>query len=115
AVVGLRSSSLAARLKAIYGSVDNLDAFVGMVCEPHLPGSELGQLQNAIWKKQFVALRDGDRFFYANDDYLNNVVVGQYGIKYKFTLAQVIANNTDATVQPNAFLAEIEPGADTIG
>src|SRR5439155_12623560 len=66
AVASLRASPLAARLKALYGSVDNVDVFVGMVCEPHLPGSELGQLQNAIWKKQFVALRDGDRFFYAN-------------------------------------------------
>ena len=29
---------LAARLRAIYGSVNNVDAFVGMVAEPHLPG-----------------------------------------------------------------------------
>jgi hypothetical protein len=49
AVVGLRGSTLAARLKALYGSPDNMDSFVGMVCEPHLPGSELGELQNAIW------------------------------------------------------------------
>ena len=34
---GVRRTTLAARLKAIYGSVDKVDAFVGMVSEPHVP------------------------------------------------------------------------------
>ena len=51
--------------KAIYGSVDKVDAFVGMVSEPHLAGTELGPLQLAIWKRQFGVLEDGDRFFAA--------------------------------------------------
>ncbi len=38
-----------------------------MVAEPHVTGTEFGPLQLAIWKRQFTALRDGDRFFYAND------------------------------------------------
>ena len=46
---------------------NRVDAFVGMVAEQHVPGTEFGELQLAIWKKQFQALRDGDRFFYAND------------------------------------------------
>src|SRR5207253_9205188 len=100
---------------ATSGSVGNPDAFAGMVCEPHLPGSELGELQNAIWTAQFTALRDGDRFFYANDDYLNNVVVGQYGIDYRQTLAQVIATDSNANVQANVFKAPIQPGADSVG
>jgi len=64
AVTGVRRTTLAARLKAIHGEVTRLDAFVGMVSEPHLPGSELGELQHAMWKAQFEALRDGDRFHY---------------------------------------------------
>src|SRR2546428_114576 len=67
AVVGVRRTTLAARLKAIYGSVDKLDAFVGMVSERHVAGTEFGALQLAMWKKQFEAVRDGDRFFYQND------------------------------------------------
>jgi Animal haem peroxidase len=67
AVVGVRRTTLAARLKAIYGDVDNMDAFVGMASEQHVPGTEFGELQLAIWKKQFEALRDCDRFFYLND------------------------------------------------
>ena len=38
AVVGVRRTTLAARLKAIYGNVDQVDAFVGMLAEPHVPG-----------------------------------------------------------------------------
>ena len=39
AVTGVRRTPLAARLKAIYGEVDRVDAFVGMVSEPQLPSS----------------------------------------------------------------------------
>jgi hypothetical protein len=112
----LRGSSLAARLKAVYdGNVDAVDSFAGMVAEPHAPGFELGELQLAIWKKQFENLRNGDRFFYANDSYLNDVIVGQYGITYKRTLAELIEDNTDTEVQANVFKAPIEAGSDSIG
>ncbi len=89
AVAGTRGSSLAARLKAIYGSVTNLDAFVGMVSEPEVHGSELGPLQYALWRRQFEALRDGDRFFYANDPSLA-AIKSAYGITYEQTLAQLL-------------------------
>lgn len=97
AVRGVRHSTLAARLKAIYGSVDSVDAFVGMVSEPHMPGSDLGELQNAIWRTQFRNLRDGDRYFYANDRMLNRIA-RRYGISYKRRLAEVIADNTSVEV-----------------
>ena len=70
AVVGIRRTTLAARLKAVYGNVDRLDAFVGMLSERHVAGTEFGPLQLAMWKRQFDALRDGDRFFYLNDPVL---------------------------------------------
>jgi Animal haem peroxidase len=50
----------------VYGEdPSQLDAFVGVVAEPHVPGTEFRELQLAIWRRQFEALRDGDRFFYA--------------------------------------------------
>jgi Animal haem peroxidase len=101
-VSAIRGSTLAARLKAIYGSVNKVDAFVGMVCEPHLAGSEMGALQNAIWTKQFVALRDGDRFFYGNDPTLATIR-NRYGIDFRHTLAEIINLNTSAHVQPDVF------------
>jgi hypothetical protein len=94
AVTGTRRTTLAARLRAIYGSVDKVDAFVGMVSEKHIPGTEFGPLQLAIWRKQFTSLRDGDRFFYLNDPALPLIRV-TFGIDYRRTLAQVIADNTD--------------------
>jgi len=105
AVRVVKRCSVAARLKAIYGSVSNVDAFTGMVAEKHLTGSELGELQTAIWKDQFGAMREGDRFFYANDP-LQPFIRNNFGIDYRRTLAQVIASNTDipaAQLQANVF------------
>jgi hypothetical protein len=104
AVTGVRRTTVAARLKAIYGSVDKVDAFVGMVSEKHLPGTEFGPLQLAIWKKQFEALRDGDRFFYLNDPDLQTISQ-TYGISYQHTLAELINLDAGVTVQPNVFKA----------
>jgi hypothetical protein len=104
AVYGTRESTLAARLKAIYGSVDNVDAFVGMMSEPHVWGTEFGPLQLALWRKQFTALRDGDRFFYLNDPVLGQIQ-RMFGITYKHTLAQLIALNTD--VRPSSLRANV--------
>jgi hypothetical protein len=102
AVSGVRRTSLASRLAAVYGDVARLDGFVGMLSEPHVPGTELGALQLAMWKRQFEALRDGDRFFYANDPALKEIQ-RRYGITYRRTLAQLIVANTGARVQANAF------------
>jgi hypothetical protein len=79
-----------------------MDAFVGMVSEPHAPGSELGPTQLALWTKQFEALRDGDRFFYLNDPLLVQIKA-LYGIDYRKTLAQLIRLDSGVTVQPDAF------------
>ena len=43
--------TLAARLRALFGTVDTLDAFTGMLSERHVPGTEFGELQLAIWKQ----------------------------------------------------------------
>jgi hypothetical protein len=103
---GVRRTTVAARLKAIYGDPNSVDGFVGMMAERHPPGTELGELQTAIWRRQFLALRDGDRFFYGNDQGLSTIQ-STYGIDFHTTLAQVIARNTDlpsADINPDVFL-----------
>ena len=107
AVTGIRSSTLAARLKAAYGSVDRLDAFVGMVSEQHLKGTEFGELQLAIWTKQFAALRDGDRFYYLNDPALHAIELA-FRIDYRHSLAEIAKLDAGVTLQTNVF----EAGAD---
>ncbi|RCG31475.1 peroxidase [Sphaerisporangium album] len=109
----VRRTTLAARLKAIYGSVGSLDAFTGMLAEKHVAGSEFGELQLAIWKAQFTALRDGDRFHYQNDPLLT-YVRQQYGIDHRRTLSQIIALNTDipqSELPANVFLLPTTPAA----
>jgi hypothetical protein len=90
----VRRTTVAARLRAIYGSVDRVDAFVGVSAEPHVPGSELGETELAMWTREFTRLRDGDRFFYGNDPALARIAA-TYGIDYRHTLAQIIEGNTD--------------------
>jgi hypothetical protein len=87
--------------------VARLDAFVGMLAEPHLPGTEFGELQLAIWRKQFEALRDGDRYFYANDPGLRSVAQ-RYGIDFRHTLAQIIRLNTGVVVNRDLFKVPAE-------
>jgi hypothetical protein len=105
-VEATRRTSLAARLRAIYGAgnINKVDAFVGMLAEPHVPGTEFGELQLAMWQRQFEALRDGDRFFYLNDPALDRIKE-RYGIDYRKSLAQVIDLNTKADVRGNPFFA----------
>jgi peroxidase len=54
-------------LKDAYGSVNNIDAFEGGLAEDHVRGSDVGPLFQAIMVDQFSRLRDGDRFFYLNE------------------------------------------------
>ena len=101
-VTGIRRTPVAARLKAIYGTVDRLDAFVGMVSERHVKHTEFGELQLAIWTKQFTALRDGDRFFYRNDPVLRSID-HEFGIDYRLTIAELVELNAGVTLQRDVF------------
>src|SRR5437667_4524800 len=107
AVTGIRSSTLAARLKTAYGSVDRLDAFVGMWSEQHLKGTEFGELQLAIWTKQFAALRDCDRFYYLNDPALHSIVLA-FRIDYRHSLVESAKFDAVVLVQTKVFEAVAE-------
>ena len=64
----------------------------------------LGPFQRAIWKRQFAALRDGDRFFYLNDSALERIA-DRYDVSFKHTLAQIVELNTDTDVPADIFHA----------
>jgi hypothetical protein len=76
---------------------------VGMLSERHVPGTEFGPLQLAMWKQQFETLRDGDRFFYLNDPELARID-DDFGITYRHTLADMISLNAGARVPADVFL-----------
>jgi hypothetical protein len=107
AVREIRRTTVAARLKAIYGSVAKLDAFTGMLSERHVAGAEFGELQRAIWKKEFETLRDGDRFYYLNDPALP-LIQTLFGISSRRTLAQIIEANTGEDVPADVFTIAAE-------
>lgn len=115
-VSATRRSTTAARLRAVFGDVDSVDAFTGVVSEPHVDGTEFGQLQLAMWTRQFEALRDGDRFFYGNDPALD-AIAAEYGIDCRMSLADVIVANTDvdsAELADNVFLLETIPTLESV-
>lgn len=91
--------ALQAKLASTYGSVDNIDLWIGGLAEDHLPGSSLGETFTAILVDQFARLRDGDRFWYQS--YLPNHLVREIE---DTTLADVIRRNTGLTqLQENVF------------
>ncbi|MEL6494200.1 MAG: peroxidase family protein [Cyanobacteria bacterium J06623_7] len=86
-------------LENLYGDVDNIDLFIGLLAEEHLPGAPLGETFRAIIARQFSALRDGDRLYYENSftpDEITSIEAT--------TLGKLIQRNTDTTiVQDNVF------------
>jgi len=53
-------------LAELYGSVDNIDLWVGGLAEDHIAGSSMGETFQRIVTDQFERLRDGDRLWYEN-------------------------------------------------
>jgi hypothetical protein len=94
-----RDAQTAANLQQAYGSVDNIDLWVGLLSEDHVPGASVGPLTGRIIADQFTRLRDGDRLYY------ENVFRGRELQELRQTrLSAVIARNTGAAnLQGNAF------------
>ena len=103
-------AQLQAALADVYGTVDNLDAWVAMIAEDHVPGSSLGQLAQTIIHSQFVRLRDGDRFFFSGDPDLESELVAAVVDLDAVTLSQIIQLNTGIDrLQANVFFVVPEP------
>ena len=60
---------LQANFQTVYGSIDQVDLFMGGLAEAHAPGANVGQTFQAIIAKQFQALRAGDRFFWIHQGF----------------------------------------------
>ena len=112
------NTTLAAELQSLYGTVDNIDAWVGALAEDHLPDASVGELINAIVANQFARLRDADRLFYLSDDLglytngtLNDDIESIINLD-TLRLSDVIAANTDLnSLQSNVFFVVPEPTA----
>jgi hypothetical protein len=62
-------ATLAATLEQLYGGqINNVDAYVGGLAEPHFGNAHVGQLFYTSIFDQFQRLRDGDWYFFKNAD-----------------------------------------------
>ena len=96
------NADLQLALSTSYGSVDDIDLWIGGLAEDPLveEGSQLGSLFREILIRQFIALRDGDRFWFERD-LTRKELERLEGV----TLARVIRSNTGIgdELQDNVF------------
>ena len=59
----------AAALEKAYHSVDAIDLWTGGLAEDHVAGSTIGSTFGKIIGDQFTALRDGDRYYFENQNF----------------------------------------------
>ena len=91
------------KLESAYDSVDDIDLWVGALCEPHVREGMVGPVLHQILTRQFIALRDGDRFWYeySLDPAILELVEDQ-------TLSKIIKRNTEIgdELSDNVFLVD---------
>jgi peroxidase len=85
-------------MEFIYGDVNKIDPWVGLLSENHMPDALFGKTAMTIIEQQFMALRDGDRFYYENDPGIS--LEEKQWIKAT-RLAGVIRRNTPVTIVQN--------------
>ncbi len=88
-----RDPVLQANLESVYGTVGNLDLFMGGLAEDHAPGAKVGPTFQAIIARQFQALRSGDRFFWLNEGFDSATTTMISNTR----LSDIITRNTDST------------------
>ncbi|MBL8830435.1 MAG: LEPR-XLL domain-containing protein, partial [Planctomycetaceae bacterium] len=102
---------LQGKLQQLYGSVDNVDLWVGALAEDHVAGASVGPTLKAIIADQFTRLRDGDRLFY-----LNNFTGSMLQQIDHTTLADIVKRNTTVTnLQGNLFFFDSSVGGTVFG
>lgn len=98
------------RLRELYGSVHNIDVFVGGILEDQVEGGKVGPLFRCLLLEQFGRLRDGDRFWYENPAIFKPDQLRQLK---KTSLSRVLCDNGDNidTIGENVFLLpEVQDG-----
>ena len=92
-----------ARLFVLYRGINWIDPWVGMLAEKPLPNSLFGETINKIMEVQFLALRDGDRFYFENDPMLSDEEI--QAIKETKFRDIIVRNTGIELMQSNVFRA----------
>ena len=86
-------AALQEALQTAYGSVYDIDPWIGFLAEDPLPGASVGPTLYAILADQFERLRQGDYYFYQHDPAVSFQL--RQAIN-NTTLGELIARNTTA-------------------
>ncbi len=98
------NKALASALQNLYKNINNVDAWVGLLAEDHLPNKSVGKTMHEMLRVQFENLRNGDYYFYKNDPNLSPSTLNQI-INTKFS--DVIKRNTTLkNIQSNVFFTK---------
>ncbi|OHB48290.1 MAG: hypothetical protein A2Y10_04185 [Planctomycetes bacterium GWF2_41_51] len=94
-------AEIVSALASVYGDVNNIDAWVGIITEYDNGGSLASGLMHTIIKNQFERIRNGDRFWYSIDPDLSS---SEKAFICSVRLKDIIEMNTDITgLQDNVF------------
>ncbi|NOY71914.1 MAG: peroxiredoxin [Gammaproteobacteria bacterium] len=89
-------------LRELYKDIDCIDPWVGALAEDRVIDSNVGSLILAILADQFERVRDGDRFWYEND---NSLTIEQKIEIESTRLSDIIRRNTDVNdISDNVFV-----------
>lgn len=94
---------VANELENAYLDLNDIDPWVGMLAEHHMPNALFGETVMKIMELQFTGLREGDRFYYENDAALSQDEKDEIAAT---TMRMVVMRNTGIELmQENVFLA----------
>ena len=86
------------KMRAAYGNnLNDIDLWVGLLAEDHIPGGEVGPTMARIIKEQFERFRDGDRFYYEIDPV---VIAWGENLNRDVKLSTIMWRNLDAYYIP---------------
>jgi len=102
-------------MQDVYGDIDNVDAWVGMLAEKRDDDKLFGKVVSLIMEKQFDVLRNGDRLYFENNQFSEDLLAAIKGT----SMRDILMRNTDITLmQEKVFEAMphdmIEEGPDLI-
>ncbi|MCA9224966.1 MAG: hypothetical protein KDA47_05115, partial [Planctomycetales bacterium] len=99
-------ASVQARLASVYSDVEQVDLWVGGLAEDHATGAVVGETFASIIADQFTRLRDGDRFWFENQQFN----AADLAAIRATTMSALIQRNTSITTLPaSVFTTQTAP------
>jgi len=90
-------------LQDLYGNINNIDPWVGMLAEQRMNNALFGPTVMRIMEIQFTNMRDGDRFYYENDP---SILPEDRLFVRNTRMVDIVMRNTNITLmQANVFNA----------